>query len=602
MSNILNQLQQLQLDFSSSKEEILQVWTNLTIQQQTVENRLLIKALLDNYYHSTLQYYPDSNQLLPAGFFDDNEEVGIDIQNIQLFSTPIDKILSNLKKIKNDIQLGHIEKKPFVILLNTGAYSPIHVGHIQMMEEAKEKLSSDYHIIGGYLSPSHDKYVSSKYKGSAAYHSDARISLCQEVVESSQWLMVDPWEARYNKNAINFTDVISRLKKYLKHYINIDIEIGYVFGSDNAAFTLAFINQGISICFERPGYELQYNLIKKDQNLNNNRHFFIKNKENIYSSKAIREGAIEFLPEKIKHLYFQYKNNNYPIYSNTYLIRDDSQLCTQFISDHRLNEQLENFKQQLIYSINHSFIGYSYMKVEFLNVDIQNKYLNSSIFDDANIINVDLWTYRKGQYSLGISRVFELSNGQIKSDTLISRPHLKKSNIVDFNQQFIDIPSGKYTLVDDDIASGRTIKMIMDKLGDNIQIEQLVPLSQYSFHQTLGFDISYNFHDIVDLRDFLIGSYHGGLVVNLPNGEIGRAPYVWPYISLDHRAKIPHIKQKEFNLHIWKINKEFYFNLEKMLHIKDMDQYFIQFCLSIGFKEDMLMTDFCDYHIKNFIN
>ena len=38
---------------------------------------------------------------------------------------------------------------------------------------------------------------------------------------------------------------------------------------------------------------------------------------------------------------------------------------------------------------------------------------------------------------------------------------------------------------------------------------------------------------------------NGGLVVRLPNGEIARAPYMLPYVSLKSRAKINISKEKE---------------------------------------------------------
>lgn len=590
--------EQLQLSNSATNEEIIRAWYLLPIEKQTDNLRLFVKAQLDPYYKKTLKYYPSLNQLMPAGFFDDKALPGKFnyIEQLNLFTTPVDKIIKQLNRIKLDIALGNDIKKPFIVLLNTGSYSPIHIGHIQMMEEAKTALQAQYHVLGGYMSPSHDLYVSTKYAGTAAYHSEARISLCQEVLHESPWLMVDPWEARYNHYPINFTDVILHLKSYLKHFIDLDIEVAYVFGSDNAGFTWAFIEQGISVCFERPNYELQYNTLKEDPFLDPARHYFIANNGNTYSSKAIREGADHFLPEKIKKLYFNYKNNAYLVHSHIYLVRDDGFNCIRFLSsDDNLNNALHNLKNDLTHAIHNAFKSYGLMNVHFLSVKEQNDYLNCEVFNTLNIMNVDLWTYRPGQSSLGISRLFQISDGQIYSNNLVARPGLPS-----IEEQISTINAGQYTLVDDDIASGATVKMIMNLLPHNIEVNQLNALSQHSFHETLGYDLSYQFHDIVDLRDFIIGTTYSGLVVALPNDTIGRAPYALPYVSLTHRAKIPHASQAQFNIDIWKFNVTFYSNLTTQLCIKDMDQYFINTCIFLQFDVNMSMVDFCSYHLKVF--
>lgn len=593
-----NYWQILDLNDTASNKDIVEAWYKLLPQQQTEQLKLFVKAVLDPYYRQTLNSYPNLDQLLPAGFFDDTLEVGSFLHNINLFTTPVDKLLINIAKLNLDIANGNEVKKPLLVLLNTGSYSPIHIGHIQMMEQAKTALQNQYHVVAGYMSPSHDMYVSSKYSGSAAYHSEARINLCQEVLSQSSWLMVDPWEARHNIVSINFTDVIIRLKNYLKKYVNLDIEIGYVFGSDNAGFSWAFIDQGISVCFERPHYELQFNTVKNDQKLDSNRHFFMNHKNNIYSSNAIRQGQHSFLPEKIKKLYFDYQNCHYPVDSTIYLIRDDSYLCTSHLQNKieakQLNVHLEHFKHQLQQNIVKAFENYCHMQTHYLCIEQQNDYINSDIFKQQHIINVDLWTYQPQQYTLGISRIFNLADGQIYSHYLSHRPGLDAIDI-----QLSKIPAGQYTLIDDDIASGRTVTMIKQLLPSNVGINSLVALSQQSFHTIFGEQLNYQFHDILDLRDFLIGSLHGGLVVQLPDGNTGRIPYITPYISLVTRAKIPHTSYLKFNKAVIEMNLHFYKSLSYKFQIKDMDQFFINSCDYLGFDREMTLIDFCHFHLNN---
>lgn len=580
---LLQKMKELSLSFSDNSATIIHKWKELSEDLKTPENKILFKALLDPYYHETLQYYPDLNQLLPAGFFDDTLEPGVFDYKEQFFCTPIYKILHRFNEFKNS-------KKPFVVMLNTGSYSPIHLGHIQMMESAYELLSEKYIVLGGYLSPSHDKYVSKKYEGTAAYNSDARIDLCETLIYKHPYIMIDPWESRYNNIPINFTNVIIHLKKLLKKYISAPIQIAYVYGSDNAGFGWSFIKDDIAVCFERPGYELPYKIMQEDPNMTKERHFFIPHKNNFYSSKSIREGSYHFLSDKIKNLYFQYKNNQYPILTNAYLIRDDSSYCTRNIACSK--EQLNNFKTALIDCFKKAFLPYVHLNVLLLDIDKQNQFLNSVYFNDKNILNADLWTHHPNQYTLDITRLFYLSDGQVSSEKLI--PRIGRKNL---EEQVSLIENKPLTFVDDDIASGKTFKMIKELLPENYTFDELIPLSQQSFYEEYHYEQSYNFHDIVDFRDFLIGSKESGLTVELPNGKIGKAPYVWPYVSLSHRAKIPHINQREFSLNIWKINKKFYQSFNSALCIGDLDSSFIFLTQSLGFDSTMSMTDFCQFHI-----
>lgn len=581
--NIQYYLEKWGLYFDSSREEILNVWKNLPNHLKDSKNKFIIKALLDPYYHQLLFCEKDIEKLLFGGFFDDQLEPGVFDFKESFFCTPIHKILDQYEKLKGS-------QKPFVVMLNTGAYSPIHLGHLEMMELAYEKLNENYTVLGGYFSPSHDTYVSTKYKGTATYHSDARIDLCEHFIMDHPYISVDSWEARYNDRAINFTNVILHLKKILQKYLPVNIQVAYVFGSDNSGFSLAFLKDDLSVCVERQGYELEYENIQKNKNLKSYRNYFINKKNNIYSSKLIREGSYHFLSEKVKNLYFQFKNNQFPIYSSFYLIRDDSIYCSSIFPN--CKNFLLKFKSSLQKIYEESFFSYTPIKIHFLNVEKQNKFLNSSYFADKNILNADLWTYHPHQINLEITRLFYLADSQISSNKLINR--LGKLRL---KEQILKIKEGNFVFVDDDIASGKTLKIVQSLLPKNAIIKEIIALSEQSFYEDFSHEQSYKFHDIVDFRDFLIGSKEGGLTVKLPNGKIGKAPYVWPFVSLSNRAKIPHINQKYFSLQIWKMNQDFFNSFEKKIKIQDTYVGFQNLAKSLGFSEKMTMDDFCQFHI-----
>jgi hypothetical protein len=50
-----------------------------------------------------------------------------------------------------------------IVLLTTGAMNPVHLGHLNAMERARQHMTSlGYHVVGGFMSPTHDDYVRPK--------------------------------------------------------------------------------------------------------------------------------------------------------------------------------------------------------------------------------------------------------------------------------------------------------------------------------------------------------------------------------------------------------------------------------------------------------
>ncbi|KAL5342762.1 hypothetical protein BJX70DRAFT_269940 [Aspergillus crustosus] len=93
---------------------------------------------------------------------------------------------NRLKRVLDDP-----EKTP-LLLVACGSFSPITFLHLRMFEMAADyvKLSTDFEIIGGYLSP-----VSDAYRKAGLASAQHRVSMCSKAVEkTSDWLMVDAWE------------------------------------------------------------------------------------------------------------------------------------------------------------------------------------------------------------------------------------------------------------------------------------------------------------------------------------------------------------------------------------------------------------------------
>jgi hypothetical protein len=185
-------------------------------------------------YYSELHKTFGKQYIFDAGFFHDCYEKPLDLhETLKILCTPI-------KHIKTP------KTKKHCILLTSGAMDPIHLGHIDMMLSAKIRLEQDgYEVLGGYICPAHDSYVSSK--NDDAYPIHIRVRLISEFIEAykqTNWLSVDPWSGIFTKGDINFTLMLERLKLYIAKYLNLETEIIYVCGEDRATFSETFRLKG----------------------------------------------------------------------------------------------------------------------------------------------------------------------------------------------------------------------------------------------------------------------------------------------------------------------------------------------------------------------
>lgn len=524
-------------------------------------NKYLEKILKDKYYSEVYKKYLDIDTVIKAGFILDNFDLDEEFYNLEFLTTPVSKIIENLDKNKSS--------NP-VVLLTTGGFDPIHDGHLYMMEFAKKALEkSGYNVIGGYFSPSHQNYVSTKpYCKKSTYE---RIELCQEVIKDSSWLMIDPWESMYVRTYINFTDVIQRLELYLQKHVSCNIKVAYVFGGDNSEFMYCFENQGIGICVEREGYSNKFEEMKKMFTGKNN--FFINNKSIVstYSSRTIRKRQVYNVSEK-----------DYNINDGDYVIRNEGLIP---LSHYKVEKNiLQNAQNLFLDNLKILFSNIFENKLCIKEINM-NEQLNIAETELKGKNTISLDTYYKGTCSIETSRLFDISDIQKNYIKLIGR--LGFENI---EKQIENIKDGKYILVDDDSATGKTIREIMSLLPERINIEKIYLLASI-FNEKI--------FDIVDLRDFIIGAKNGGLVVRLPNKEVVRAPYMLPYVSLKSRATIPAVKEMELSIKLWELNEEFYQNIGGKIKLSQTDFGFRKLMNYVGFNGETLLTDICRWHIRN---
>lgn len=526
------------------------------------DNKYLEKILKDEYYSEVYKKYLNTDTVIKAGFILDDFELNEEFYLLDFLTTPVNKIIENLGKIKYN--------NP-VVLLTTGGFDPIHEGHLYMMEFAKKTLKQNgYDVVGGYFSPSHDNYVTTKPYCKTSR--SERVELCQEIVKDSNWLMIDPLESMYVKSYINFTDVIKRLELYLQKHVNKKIKVVYVFGGDNSEFMYCFENKGIGVCIEREGYSKIFNEMKQKFTGKNN--FFINNKSIVstYSSRTIRKKETYSLTEK-----------DYCTDDGEYVIRDEGLIPLHNYKEIIDENILENARRYFLEDLKKLFSDCFENKLNIKTIDMKKQLeIAENILYNKNTISLD--TYYKGKYNIETSRLFDISDVQKKYINLIGRIGFDS-----IESQINKIDEGNYILVDDDSATGKTIREVMGLLPEKINIEQIYLLANI-FNEKI--------FDIVDFRDFIIGASSGGLVVRLPNKEVARAPYMLPYVSLKSRASIPAIKEMEMSIKIWELNKEFYKKIGGNIKLSQTDIGFKKLMNYIGFDDNTLLIDICDWHIE----
>lgn len=255
--------------------------------------RLAYKLARDPFYRKAFVHYGSFGTVEDAGFFDDGLAPGV----METLSSP-QIITTSLVKVRNGVKASSEEapENPhLLVLLTTGAFAPVHEGHLEIMEAARITMQSQgYRVVGGFFAPAHDYYVSQKNDGAHLWTGERRLKALTKVLETSDWLDVDPWMCRHMPTDLMFTDVILRMNSYLATNIKSinPIKVGYVFGGDHADHARCFVKHGIGICVNnRLGFDIGVAAVESEftNNLSSRVYFSKINQKNI-SSSDIRLG------------------------------------------------------------------------------------------------------------------------------------------------------------------------------------------------------------------------------------------------------------------------------------------------------------------------
>lgn len=459
---------------------------------QKEDIRFAFKLAADPYYRDLFKHYGSIKPVEEAGFFDDGLEPGA----LEASGDP-DWLTTSFKKVLEGIKNAPAQgDKPYVALLTTGAFAPVHAGHIEIMEAAQDHLSKlGYSVVGGYIAPAHDDYVATKGDDADKWTSDARLKNLEEALEKHPWLDVDPWMCRYAQTDLNFTDVILRLEAYLKKHLPQDkkIEVAYVFGGDHAEHARTFLNKGMGVCVSnRAGFESSLAAMQTELAPAKDRVFFVKMPNKDYSSREIRVGNQPALETKM-NASIQQKTEQ----DRSYLVRDDVNWAASVWAQKVKAEDVEKAKDNFRAGLESAF---------------KKAFKQSSSPKDIKVAFLP-WQSRAQEW---------LEN-------------FKKEN-----------PS----------IDG----------------------------------------DVLDARDFLLGSRLGGIISKMPDGSVGSLPCVLPYLSPAQYSNIPVDQEMAFSRDIIDLNITFHEAIGGEVKLKDADLDFRKLMGFAGFTDDMKMVEVLKKH------
>lgn len=446
------------------------------------------------------------------------------------------------------------------VVISTGSYDPLHEGHMESLIRAKEYIENNENakVIAGFMSPSHDAYVRLKNPGGVVdfqrIHDNTIFVENAEYNKPRQWIFHENWETLGVDVPVNFSDVVLYIDNMVKYYVGNNIDVYYIFGSDNADFGLAFThnnpNLAKGICIGRPGYNLAPEMEKV---IAESSTLFYAQGFNGMSSTQVRALRSEIIiPEK--------EENNLP-----FVLRDDIRQATQWLNpilgEKDLKARCEVFSATVEDELNKVFPQVKVLNVEE-QLQVTKSYLKAN-FPNQKILSCDV--YFEGDKTLRASRLFDISSSQ---------SHGKNSH---YTTPVEGEDSNEYVFVDDDIVSG----FFLSEVKKQFNIADAVSMADLSVQDA--------YFDIADSRDFLIGALNGGLMMDAEAPF--RAPYLSPFVDLISRLSMPADNILDFNRAIWKANAVFYKNTG--LTVADLPQEQSTFLTYMGFADGESITDIC---------
>ena len=143
------------------------------------------------------------------------------------------------------------------MLLSTGALNPVHLGHVAMFDRARDALESQhgFEVVGGFLSASHDTYLSNKYGLPGKYGDPTtffpavqRLAMCAAATKDHPFLAVASWESSTSGRWPDFPEVTATLEGVLQErFPDEDLHVIYLCGQDHFRYAARAGLPGVAV-------------------------------------------------------------------------------------------------------------------------------------------------------------------------------------------------------------------------------------------------------------------------------------------------------------------------------------------------------------------
>ena len=501
--------------------------------------------------------------VMEAGFFEDSDPLDAPLDNPHWLGTPIAHVRAGLGVHQADHQaddrppgLGN----PPVVLLATGGFHPVHDGHLAMMHAAHAAAhAAGWAVLGGYLSPGHAAYLAHKC-GPRANDTSSRLTAAHQALSPSEWLAVDPWESTGRRVAVMFTDVVAHLQSYLRRHLDPDVDVVYVCGGDNARFALAFAERGRCIVVGRPGHEATVARWRHDPRLADHRRVLWAEGSNPRASSGLRAspsapGASATRLDSPIRLF----------------VRTEGPEVVGTVG--LTAATWGRFQDQVLALLRTTM---PVVEVPAPDFDPPEPGGDRAPDNRAGPRQLSLGPFPPPGPALMVSRRFDLGG-------IAMLGHVARPGAPPIEEQAAAIPPGEYVLTDDDACTGATLSLVRSVLPDHVIVTDT----------RLDVDLRKRTGtvDLVDARDFLLGADQGGLVVALPDGTSGRAPYLRPFVDPGVRCRLPDDEVHPFCEATWRLNAHAYEGTS--LRVADLPPAARATMLVAGFDAAEPLVDVC---------
>lgn len=475
----------------------------------------------------------DLSLLIPSGVVEKAEE--------HMYDVDLDLTVSCDLSLVNEHESEHVN-----VLLVTGAFAPIHEGHIEMMLSAAEEVQrvTQTPVAACYVSIDHGSYVGRK---TDMFTTMERVQEVERAIAPYPLLQMDYWSCLYADDEVNFTTAYERFSRYIERNSSKKVTLWYVCGGDRFMFMNAFAQYGHGVCVTRGGYDFPDMSLIMDEA--KERCIVVNKSTQAMSSTEVRKRLSEEVPF----------DRSIPRKGDgeMFLIREDG------ISSPEEHDQLCKIIQSALP------IGVkTHMHNYQAKIDSDKKY----------IILDPLTPPRTQDHLLHISRLFR-TDGQYG---YLHHTHRVEHDTL--TEQIAMIPHGEYVLLDDDVSTGGTMKAAASILSHH-------GVKVSGFEAFIDVE---NVYDIVDAKDFILGREYGGLLVKV-NGVITRLPYMFPYVNLASRARLEPSSILEASRSLWSLNAKM--TKGSLMSVGDLSQEFHQKFEIFGFDSNMSAEDLCAWHI-----